>query len=54
MSLLALLPRGVCAQSCQTSNDIETPIRTAITTAAQRVHQIGSDWKVGGLNTLVV
>ena len=30
-SLLAFLPRSVSAQSCRTSNEIETPIRTAVT-----------------------
>ena len=39
-SLLAFLPRSVSAQSCQTSNEIETPIRTAITTAAQRYFEM--------------
>jgi|SRR5579864_1095127 len=39
-SLFALLPRGVSAQSCQTLNDMETPIRTTITNAAQRYFEM--------------
>jgi hypothetical protein len=48
-SLFALLPRGVSAQSCQTSNDMETSIRTAITTAAQRYFEMAAKGDVASM-----
>ena len=48
-SLLAFLPRGVSAQSCQTSNDMEIPIRTTITTAAQRYFEMAVEGDIASI-----
>ncbi|HYM78195.1 MAG TPA: hypothetical protein VE377_19630 [Candidatus Dormibacteraeota bacterium] len=48
-SLLAFLPRGVSAQSCQTSSDMETPIRAAIITAAQRYFEMAAKGDVASM-----
>ena len=37
--LLVLLPSNAAAQTCQTGNDMDAPLRTAIANAAQKMQQ---------------